>query len=53
MARNPYKKTPSLRGGIVAWLMIYRIIVITSTVSYRGPSHYCTNVEKRLCHAVT
>ncbi|WP_341792927.1 hypothetical protein [Rickettsia endosymbiont of Ceutorhynchus obstrictus] len=48
----------------------YRIMIITSTVSYRGPSHgirknlnkktgcrgqahYCTNVEKRLCHAVT
>ncbi|WP_342269563.1 hypothetical protein [Rickettsia endosymbiont of Orchestes rusci] len=39
--------------GVVAWLIIYRIMVIISTVSYRGLTHYCTNVEKRLCHAVT
>ncbi|WP_342269817.1 hypothetical protein [Rickettsia endosymbiont of Orchestes rusci] len=31
----------------------FRIMVIISTVSYRGLTHYCTNVEKRLCHAVT
>ncbi|WP_342269890.1 hypothetical protein [Rickettsia endosymbiont of Orchestes rusci] len=41
------------RRGAVAWLIIYRIMVIISTVSYRGLTHYCTNVEKRLCHAVT
>ncbi|WP_342270363.1 hypothetical protein [Rickettsia endosymbiont of Orchestes rusci] len=37
-----------------SWLIIYHImVVITSMVSCRGLTHYCTNVEKRLCHAVT
>ncbi|WP_342269889.1 hypothetical protein [Rickettsia endosymbiont of Orchestes rusci] len=52
--------SPSLRGGIasvdtqtslratkgfVAWRIIYRIMVIISTVSYRGPSH---GIQKNL-----
>ncbi|WP_341793348.1 MULTISPECIES: hypothetical protein [unclassified Rickettsia] len=36
-----------------AWLIIYCIMVITSMVSSSCLTHYCTNVEKRLCHAVT
>ncbi|WP_342269917.1 hypothetical protein [Rickettsia endosymbiont of Orchestes rusci] len=43
---------PSGRG-LVAWLIIYCIMVITSMVSSSCLTHYCTNVEKRLCHAVT
>ncbi|WP_342269756.1 hypothetical protein [Rickettsia endosymbiont of Orchestes rusci] len=32
-------------GGVVPWLIIYRIMVIISTVSYRGPSH---GIQKNL-----
>ncbi|WP_341793261.1 hypothetical protein [Rickettsia endosymbiont of Ceutorhynchus obstrictus] len=47
------KMSFSRGNSFVAWLIIYRIMVIISTMSYRGLTHYCTNVEKRLCHAVT
>ncbi|WP_341792787.1 MULTISPECIES: hypothetical protein [unclassified Rickettsia] len=26
---------------------------LNKKTGYRGQAHYCTNVEKRLCHAVT
>ncbi|WP_342269576.1 hypothetical protein [Rickettsia endosymbiont of Orchestes rusci] len=33
--------------------MTFKVFFKSTVVSYRGLTHYCTNVEKRLCHAVT
>ncbi|WP_341792792.1 MULTISPECIES: hypothetical protein [unclassified Rickettsia] len=39
-----------LHGSKIA---IFWVFFKSTAMSCRGLTHYCTNVEKRLCHAVT
>ncbi|WP_341793789.1 MULTISPECIES: hypothetical protein [unclassified Rickettsia] len=36
-------------NSVVAWLEFLQSVSVSSSCL----THYCTNVEKRLCHAVT
>ncbi|WP_341793557.1 MULTISPECIES: hypothetical protein [unclassified Rickettsia] len=50
VSRHCEEELALLHGSKIA---IFWVFFKSTAMSCRGQAHYCTNVEKRLCHAVT